>query len=94
MWQAGFRSPVGRMGTHLSAAQAQSLRRLFKHLVIVPDGDEAGRKSADQIYMQLSPFMPVTIAEMPDGADADSVSSSELIELLNAATPIDYRLAI
>lgn len=47
-WQCGYRNVYARMGTHLSRQQAEKLVRWHDHLIIVPDGDKAGRDAAER----------------------------------------------
>lgn len=80
--QVGIPNAVARMGTHLSKWQVEKIRRWFPKLVIVADGDEAGRKSAELIRASLGMSMPVEIVDVPDGMDADSLGSERLKSLL------------
>lgn len=80
--QLGYANPVARMGTHLSTAQAEKLVTCFTELVIIPDGDVAGRNSATQIAGLLKTRMPVRVVEMADGMDVDALSERAVYELL------------
>lgn len=84
--QLGYRNAFARMGTHLSPEQIDFLEDHFDHLVIVPDGDKMGRKSADEIVERLRhrkrPISKVSVAVMPDGKDADQLASDELRAIL------------
>ena len=87
IWQLGKRTPFARMGTHLSKNQAQIILDGFKELVIVPDGDEAGYKSADELANRLCDRIPVRVAAMPEGFDADTLPPNALREALDDAKP-------
>lgn len=85
LWQAGYRSPLARMGTHLSREQAAYIVKRFSSLVIVPDGDKAGRESATEIADRLCSRIPVYVAGMPEGFDADTVAPHQLQAFLDGA---------
>ena len=53
-WQCGYANTLASMGTHLSRQQAEKLVRWFDHLIIVPDGDKAGREAAERDRIMLS----------------------------------------
>jgi DNA primase len=84
--QAGYANALARMGTHLSGEQVEFLEKHFDHLVVVPDGDPAGRKSAKEIVERLShrkkPIPKVTVSEMPEGKDADQLPVDHLRRIL------------
>jgi hypothetical protein len=80
--QFGYKNAVARMGTHLSTEQAEKLVTWFSELVIIPDGDLAGRNSAMQIAELLKMKMPVRVVTMPDGQDIDSLPEFAVRELL------------
>lgn len=84
--QLGYPNALARMGTHLSPEQIAFLEKRLDHLVIVPDGDKMGRKSAADIVERLShrkrPISRISVAEMPDGKDADQLRPSHLRAIL------------
>lgn len=80
--QLGYKNALARMGTHLSRQQTEKLVNWFDHVIIVPDGDKAGRDSAERIAHDLSVLMFTTVTGMPRGKDADTLNPAELIELL------------
>jgi len=92
--QCGYSNTLARMGTHLSFQQAEKLVRWFDHLIIVPDGDKPGRDAAEKDAKMLEllevegdssgilKISKIEIADMPDGADADSLDPDKLRELL------------
>lgn len=71
--QAGFTHAVCAMGTALTDQQAAALRRFTDNVVVVYDGDAAGRKAA----MKAAPSLIAAGLEgklvwLPDGEDPDS----------------------
>jgi len=66
---------VALLGTHLSARQHQLLKRLPR-VVVLMDGDKAGKTAARDIHRRL----PGTAAVMnlPEGLDPDDLNDHEL----------------
>lgn len=82
-WQCGYANTIARMGTHLSRQQSEKLVRWFDHLIIVPDGDAAGRNSAEQIQRTLADLIgQIDIAPMPNKMDADTLKPDVLRDVL------------
>jgi DNA primase len=68
--QAGIGDVVAVLGTALGAEHAKVLRRYADRVVLVLDGDEAGRRRADEILdLLLAEPIDVRIARLPSGAD-------------------------
>ncbi len=72
--QAGFRNAVCAMGTALTEQQVAALRRFAEKVVLVYDGDKAGRAAA----MKAAPLLigagfDGKLVLMPDGEDPDSL---------------------
>lgn len=65
------------MGSSLSPEQVAILVKRASGVVIMPDGDEAGMKIAKAYHAALAPWLPVRIAEMPDGKDPDEIPVAE-----------------
>lgn len=74
LWQHGYRNPLGFMGSYLSDFQVEKIVTLCDSVIIVPDGDEAGTKAAEQAYKVLAPRLRKTrIAEAISGKDPDEL---------------------
>lgn len=74
MHQAGFQNTVAPMGTALTENQALILRRYTKDILLLYDGDEAGRKAVERsIPIVLKAGLNVKISLLPEGEDPDSV---------------------
>lgn len=80
--QAGFGEVVALMGSSLSARQEELLRR-FSDIVILLDGDVAGRDAAREIAVRLARSHWVRVIELNDGIQPDQLSSEEIQNLLN-----------
>ncbi len=68
---------VALLGTHLSATQQALLRDLPKVLVLM-DGDQAGRKAARTIRQRLP---STTVIDLPEGLDPDDLTDQDLAKL-------------
>jgi len=80
--QAGFPCVVALMGSSLSAAQESGLRRHFEGIVLMLDGDAAGRAASDVIATRLSGWRSVQVLRVSDGSQPDQLSPSAIRLLL------------
>jgi DNA primase len=79
--QAGFPC-VALMGSTMSDAQEKLLGD-FGHVVVMLDGDEAGRVAAEKIVDRLQRFVyKVDLVELSDGMQPDQLPDDELRRLL------------
>lgn len=81
MWQLGYNA-VGVLGSFLSDFQVEKLVSLVPkdgRLVVMADGDKAGKKLADKIVNSLKNRVHVVVADLPDGEDPGG-ASPEIIE--------------
>jgi len=79
--QSGFPA-VALFGVHLSDCQ-EALLRSVPRLLVMLDGDPAGRQGAERIYRLLK-ARPITIG---DGLDPDDLSDQELSEIVAESLP-------
>ena len=97
--QAGIDDVVAVLGTALGERHAKLLRRYADRIVLVLDGDDAGRRRADEILdVLLAEPIDVRIARLPSGVDPCEFvlergpdAFEALIE--SAGDPLEYRLA-
>ena len=86
--QAGFEETVAPLGTALTAEQVERLRRLTKRVVLLYDGDTAGRAaSRKSLEALLAADVEVHIARLSEGDDPDSIVKQHGPEAL--ATVLD-----
>ncbi len=96
MHQAGFTTAVAPLGTALTPEQVAQLRRLVGEVVLLYDGDNAGRSAALKALETLvSADVKVRIVNLPTGQDPDSMLANgqraELAECIRRAQPgIEY----
>lgn len=79
--QAGFPSVVALMGCSLSAAQEAGLRH-FEQVVLMLDGDAAGRAASEALASRLRGWPSVQAIRVPDGSQPDQLSCSDIRQSL------------
>ena len=96
--QAGCGDVVAVLGTALGERHAKLLRRYADRVILVLDGDEAGRRRANEILgLLLAEPIDLRIARLPSGVDpcdfiiAEGREAFEAI-LTAAVDPLDYRM--
>jgi DNA primase len=83
--QAGYPC-VALMGSALSGIQEDLIAEHFAEVVLMLDGDAAGRRAADEICDRLQNVVfRVEIVELGDGVQPDQLSSAEIRKALDAA---------
>lgn len=89
LWQYGYRNAVAIFGADMTPTQLTLCSTLFSSVVILTDGDAAGRKAGEKIKEQLDAMktpVPATIVAMPDNLDPGDLGFTKAmaIELLGA----------
>ena len=96
LWGAGIRNVVATLGTALTRAQVDLLRRYAPHVAAVYDPDEAGRKAlARSLELFLAGNVHAKAVILPDGHDPDDFvrtrGREKMEELVARAVPmVDY----
>jgi len=80
--RAGLPWVVALMGSSLSAEQENALLAAFDRVVLLLDGDAAGRFASRTITARLSRRCLVVEAQVPDGAQPDQLSLVAIQQLL------------
>lgn len=97
--QAGIEPVVAVLGTALGEHHIEILKRFVDRVVLVLDGDEAGRRRADQVLeLFVGASVDLRIITLPGGADpADYVAEqgADALMQLSASAPdaLDHKLA-
>ncbi len=81
--QCGFGSAVALMGSSCSAEQAKLIAQLTEpdgRVWLMPDGDEAGRRCAESVAMQIIPHRFVRWIELEEGTDPNDYTREMLAE--------------
>lgn len=95
----GFDAAVAGMGTAFTPQQATLLRRFVPRVVLVYDGDAAGRAAAEKaIDLLLAEGLEVKVAALPEGRDVDEILLEEGAAAFQAVLDqgqgvLDYLLA-
>ena len=84
--QAGYRNVVALMGVSLSEVQEKLLLDRFPQLVLMLDGDEAGRRASQQLAVRLRGRVSLSMAGVPRGRQPDQLSSEEIQRILYSAS--------
>jgi len=96
LWSAGIQNVVATLGTALTRAQVDLLRRYAPRVVAVFDPDEAGRKAlARSLELFLAGNVHAKAVILPDGHDPDDFVRTQgrkkMEELVARALPmVDY----
>lgn len=100
MHQYGFKNSVACLGTALTPMHARKLKQFSENIVLLLDGDGAGRKAAlRSIDVLRNSALNVSVAALPDGYDPDeflkAFGADEMRKLLDAATDgIEYKINV
>jgi 5S rRNA maturation endonuclease (ribonuclease M5) len=73
--QAGYRKVIALMGANLSEMQETLLLASFREVVLMLDGDEAGRCATRRVAARLRGRISLHIAEVPSGRQPDQLST-------------------
>jgi DNA primase len=81
--QAGYGNVVALMGASLSDRQSELLHTYFRELVVMLDGDEAGRRAS---RMLAARWPAAFMAWVPAGCQPDQLSSAAIERILRSAS--------
>lgn len=87
--QAGVHSVVALMGSALYGPQQRALLQHFQQVILMLDGDPAGRRAATQIAGQLRAHCLVEIIDLPDRVQPDQMSADQIRQVLQLHRRID-----
>ena len=76
--QAGLPCVVALMGCSLSHWQAALLQQHFREVILMLDGDNAGRRASALIAARLVTKLAVRVVEVPSGAQPDQLSADQI----------------
>ena len=76
LYQLGIKNVVGMLGSVLKDKQLTLLSRFVENIVVVPDGDEAGRKTLARIEtnntFREKLNINISTLKLPEGSDPDT----------------------
>ncbi|MCK9273768.1 MAG: DNA primase [Syntrophales bacterium] len=98
LWNAGIKNVAASLGTALTRRQAELIRRFTRNVVIIFDGDEAGRGAIERslsIFLDIG--MHVRVVKLPEGLDPDDYVKKfgkEALDaiIVSAPSAVDYYL--
>ena len=76
--QAELPCVVALMGCSLSQQQEALLQEHFREVVLLLDGDTAGRRAAAAIAQRLVSKVSTRLVEIPDGTQPDMLSADQI----------------
>lgn len=82
VYQAGLRSVVALMGAVLYRSPERALREHFRQVVLMLDGDAAGRKGSRIIADRLRRHCSVRMVELPANVQPDQLSADTIRDIL------------
>lgn len=83
LWQEGFTNAVALFGTSISDEQMLLLTELSpKRIILLFDGDKAGRTASDKCKKLLEMFFNVTIATLPEGVDPKQLNGEQIKKVI------------
>jgi DNA primase len=82
LWQSGYQNAVAIMGSYPSRHQVEKMAMFFERVLILGDGDKAGREMALKVLEAVKPLMPARIVDIPEGKDPQDLTDEEKILLL------------
>jgi DNA primase len=80
--QAGVLGVVALMGSTLYEEQKRALLRHFRSIILMLDGDTAGRRATTAIAAQLRPYAAVRVIHLADGVQPDQLAIPAAREIL------------
>lgn len=81
--QAGVPAVVALMGAALYEPQQRALLQHFAHVILMLDGDPAGRRASARLIHRLRTHVPVDVIHLPDGVQPDQLSAEALLRVLH-----------
>jgi DNA primase len=80
---SSYQAVVALMGSTLSRYQADLLSTHFERVLLMLDGDEAGRQGAATIANALTARMPVEVIALDDGNQPDQLRPEKIQSLMS-----------
>lgn len=84
--QAGVPAVVALMGAELYEAQKNVLLRHFRSILLMLDGDTAGRRATAAISAQLRPYATLRVIHLADGVQPDQLTTNAARQIVQACS--------
>jgi len=82
LWQCGYRPVVALLGSAPGMAQVEKLVAYYERILVVPDGDDAGKKMVSDLESMVAWRTPVMSRIPEKGKDPGSLGVDDLKKLL------------
>jgi 5S rRNA maturation endonuclease (ribonuclease M5) len=82
MWQFGYRPVMALLGSHPSPPQVEKLIKYWQKIIVVPDGNQAGREMGERVKKMVAARVPITVKKLVEGTDPGKMTEEELYALL------------
>ena len=76
--QAGLPCVVALIGCALSQQQERLLQQHFQEVILLPDGDRAGRTAGVAIAARLCSKISIRLVEIPSGTQPDQLGADQI----------------
>lgn len=83
LWQSGYKNVVALMGSALCSGQQKLLEELKANVVLLFDGDKAGREGTETAVLALSKKVFVRSIDVGDNRQPDHLTKEELAKIIN-----------
>lgn len=83
--RAGYGNVVALLGTELYEHPAKLLQHRFGRVVLMLDGDEAGRSACERVSARLKPHCQVRVIRLPEGVQPDQLADCHLRQWIGTA---------
>lgn len=87
--QAGVRSVVALMGSALYPLPQRILLQRFQRVILMLDGDAAGRRATAEIAARLRAHCLLQVIHIPESMQPDQMSTEHIRQILGACRSID-----
>jgi DNA primase len=77
---------VALMGAALYESQQRALLQRFRRVILMLDGDDAGRRATATIAARLQAHASVRVIHLPNHVQPDQLSPNEMRQILQAHT--------
>lgn len=84
--RSGYENVVALLGTELYEHPAQLLQNRFSRVVLMLDGDDAGRAARDRVRARLKDRCDVRVIQLREGLQPDQLADDELRQLIEGAS--------
>lgn len=82
LYQNGYPNAVALMGSTISSKQASLLEKTGKRIIVMLDGDEAGKKGTEEVIKKLQGKQPLKIIRLRKNVQPEETPKEVLREMM------------